>query len=214
MLLVQPRTIDLGAAGELFDVSLANTGGGFVTVLDASVAYQGGAGWLSATLIAAPPGAGISHATLRLQADRSGLAPGSYGAVVTVSAESLPPVTVDLLMSVGAAPLPDYTVYVLVVEAHTLETIEQAITELSAGYGWSMPQVPPGEYLLVAGTDADDDGFIGDEAEPLFGMWPNTVDPVVLVVAEGAVLPTLDFSVGGGTIGTMAAGAAVGFRRL
>jgi hypothetical protein len=47
--------------------------------------------------------------------------------------------------------------------------------------------VAPGSYILVAGTDRNGDGNIGDPGEA-FGIYPNTTDPVLLAVPEAATV--------------------------
>jgi hypothetical protein len=46
------------------------------------------------------------------------------------------------------------------------------------GFSWSLPAVPPGRYLLEAGTDRDHDGDLSGPGE-LYGQW---ADGEVLVV--------------------------------
>lgn len=214
VLSIEPATVSFGSTSEERSVGLANVGPGTIDILGATVTYIQGSGWLSATLVPASAGASISHSELRLLVDRSGLPAGDYAASIAL-ATSLPTgnATVQVLMSVGAGSQPSYTVYVLLVDPETFATVDQAITSLLSSYAWSMSGLPAGSYILVAGTDENDDGFIGDPGEPLFGMWPSAVEPALLVLEEGAQLSNLDFPIGQGQIGTLGWSPIQGFRR-
>lgn len=66
-------------------------------------------------------------------------------------------------MEVGSPAGSQDDVFVLVVDADTLANMGQAQTNAAQTYSFALPEVVPGAYLLVAGTDRDNDGFIGDE---------------------------------------------------
>jgi serine protease len=212
LLSVSPGTISFGSTDVERSVSLTNVGSGEIIVASTTTTYAQGDGWLEAELLVSPSGSNISHDELLLTADRTGLATGDYAATVTITSTGLPDTSVQVLLGVGSDELPDHTVYVILVDFETLETVEQAITSLAGNYAWSMADLPEGSYLLVAGTDENDDGFIGDEGEPLFGMWPSTLDPQLLELAEDAELSGVDFPVAQSEIGALGWSPPSGFR--
>lgn len=70
--------------------------------------------------------------------------------------------------------------YVLLVDADTGETVEQAVVRASGGaYRFTIEPVPAGDYFLVAGTDLDNNLFICESGEacaeyPVNGL-PQTI---------------------------------------
>ena len=71
---------------------------------------------------------------------------------------------------------------------------------------------PDGSYLLVAGTDRDNDNFIGDEGE-LFGVWPLDDSPELVGIAPGGRSKSgLDFSIA--PVSQLSAVRPTGYRRL
>ncbi len=75
------------------------------------------------------------------------------------------------------------TTFVLIAEPDTLDTVEQAMTDVSRDYTYQTAEVPAGSYLVVAGTDRDNDGFICDNGEAC-GIFP-LVDSPALVEVDG-----------------------------
>lgn len=215
VLAVNPTTVNFGTIDTFFPVSLANVGGDVLTVTSADVQYSIGSGWLSAILTPSSVLTNISHGYLDLSVDRALLEPGSYSATVMVNAEGLPSQPVQVLMSVGGGALPDYPTFVLLVNADDYTTVDQSTTDLTMSYDWRLEQIPAGRYLVVAGTDVDDDGFIGDAGEPLFGLWPSALDPTVILVQQPAAIEGLDFPVStSGNIGSLGFEGTGGFVRL
>ena len=98
---VQPGSVALGIESPARDVAVTNAGGGTLAQLSVQVAYSGASGWLSASLNreAAP-------ATLRLEAAPTGLASGTYQAVITVRSgvEDVDAVLLPVTVTVPEAP--------------------------------------------------------------------------------------------------------------
>ncbi|HLU39167.1 MAG TPA: S8 family serine peptidase [Planctomycetota bacterium] len=200
ILSIAPSNLGLPAGQTTATATLSNVGNPTRLVLDTpTITYTSGTGgWLNATLEGATaPNEPISHTTLRVTANRAGLQDGRYEATVTLTSATNPnvaPGMVQVTLFVGAEQSPDDTVYVLVVDEATISNRGQTETTAALAFTWSLVDVPPGRYLLVAGTDRDNDDFIGDEGE-LFGIWPSNDSPQVLTLTGNpSLLQGLDFS--------------------
>lgn len=217
VLLVSPTSLNFGGVTTRLVATVSNGGGGSLTVTSLGTATQDGAPWLSASF-AGPGDETRNVAGIQVEVDRAGLADGSYAGRVTVHSDG-GTALLQALMTVGTGtPLPpDVDVYVLAVDAATGETVEQVVVNPQTGLDYVFPELPPGVYVLAAGTDLDDDGEICDEGE-LCGMYPVAGEPVPLVLAGGSVRTGVDFVVApDDAIGSQAAAPeACGctFRRL
>ena len=194
LLQIGQSRVDLGNAQTTFSITLGNGGGGKVEVGTPITNYESGSGWLTAALAA--PTSSLSASKLELTVERKGLAVGSYRA--TVGVPQLNPantVTVRVDLSVGGDnPFKD-TIFVLLVDAVTLETLAQVDTDVVRGLAFTFPEAKNGNYLLVAGTDRDNNNLLGEDFE-LFGLWPTFDSPSVLPIADRQELRGLDFAVG------------------
>jgi hypothetical protein len=80
--------------------------------------------------------------------------------------------------------------FVLLLDQTTLQTVAQARTDFAQGYAFRIPAVPPGSYLVSAGSDRDGDGLICD-IEDACGTFPGLV-----TVAAGAETGDIIFAIG------------------
>lgn len=212
ILAADPGAVNLGSTASTAQVTLSNVGDPAQQVqVTGTTIDPPTATWLTATLVpTADPS--ITHDRLDLAVDRTGLADGRYTATVTITVAAGAPATVDVTMDVGASVVDD-TIYVLLVETTNFATVAQGETTRLQNFAWNLAAtqalpIPDASYLLVAGTDRDNDNFIGDEGE-LFGVWPLDDSPELLVIDPlNRVRTGLDFalapvtqlsSVGGGT---------------
>ena len=126
--------------------------------------------------------------------NRNGLANGTYSATITFTS-SINTVTVPVLVTVGA-PVGSVDAgkqYVLLVDPETLDAVDTDEVSVSGGqYRFSM-EAPVGDYLLISGTDSDDDGFVCDDGEACGGF--PTLDTILPVTIGGAPRTGLDFLV-------------------
>lgn len=148
---------------------IANAGTGTLTVTNVTDT----ASWLSVA-----PSSGVAPLTVQAFIDRSGLAVGTYTATITVQTDATvgdKTATVQVEAEVGDRISGNVgTVYVLVLEPDSNEPVAQAETDASRAYAFTTDAVAPGTYLVVAGTDRDDDGFICD-IEDACGSYPLPV---------------------------------------
>jgi hypothetical protein len=82
------------------------------------------------------------------------------------------------------------SVFVLLLESNTLATVAQVATDVSQNYAFTTPAVVPGTYIVVAGTDRDNNGFIC-ELEDACGFFPD-----VVTITAGQDIPGVNFVVG------------------
>jgi serine protease len=183
-----------GTASQSVDLEIRNGVEAPLTI--SSVVSDPAAVWLSVTEKTVDANKlGIYSVT----ADPGLLTPGVYAANITVTAtdpavkSAAVPVRLQVLSPVSGGNVG--AIYVLLVDPGTLEAVDQVRVPWDAGtaeYRYTIPGVPEGTYLIYAGTDADNDGFIGDPGEAL-GAY-RTLDQPTSVVVPGANAD-LDFSV-------------------
>ena len=106
---------------------------------------------------------GTDAATFTVTISRTGLPEGTYAADLTVQTVNGGNETIRISLVVRASdPPPGFSrVFVLIIDATTLTTVAQRELTLPTRT-FAFTGVPPGRYLIVAGTDEDDDGEIDD----------------------------------------------------
>lgn len=169
ILAVSTTALNFGNVISQLSFEITNAGTGTLQITEISA----NAPWL--TLI---PSTGIAPLTVNAVVDRSGLASGRHTATIQVLSDASqgdPTATISVEVEVGGETMGNVgTVFVLLLDSNTLDTVEQAITDATQNYTFMTPPVDPGSYLLVAGTDRDDDGFICD-IEDACGFFPDLV---------------------------------------
>ena len=179
VLAVSPTRLHFGATADVLRVQLSNAGGGSLTV--ATVAPD--VSWMTVS---------FEWPTLVVRVDRSGLGQRTHVGRIRITSdggELTIPATMQVQRNVLAADVG--TAYVLAVDPETYETQAMATTNVRDGYAFEMPDVPLGAYVIAAGTDRNNDGFICDAGEAC-GIWPLLDSPAV-VELDGD--QTLDFGV-------------------
>jgi serine protease len=171
VILVRPRGISFGASEGSMPVNVTNGGVGTLSVTSATASES----WLSVS----PTSGGAEAYTVSV--NRGGLADGVYtGSVTFASNGGSATVTVGLNVGQSAASGGNVgTIFALLVNPTTLESVAQANLTAANGYAFSMENVPPGDYTLFAGTDMDNDSFIDNGGEAV-GGYPTLRTPVSL----------------------------------
>lgn len=164
---------------------ISNAGGGVLNVIGISTDQP----WLSVI-----PTGGNAPLTVLLTVNRNGLLQGDYQATATITSDATQEpatATVDVFMTVGEVVLGNVgTVFVLVIDEANQQPVAEAETDFSLGYAFSIADVPPGSYLMVAGTDRDEDNLICD-IEDACGFFPDSI-----TVEAGSDLRDIDFTIG------------------
>jgi serine protease len=181
---VTPSSLAFGDIGTTAEVVASNAGGGTLTVSGVTPSET----WLSVTATSSVDANGLGPYAIAV--DRAGLAVGSYSGFVefTSNGSNGGTVRVDVLMEVAAASgEPDAGMqYILLIDAATDEVRAQVeVLADGSSVAYQFDGVAPSEYIVISGTDLNNDGFICDEAEAC-GAYPVENSPETIVV-DGAV---------------------------
>lgn len=193
LLVATPSVVDFGTSTTALSVVLENRGAG--NLVQDSEVFSPAAPWLAGNLVDAASGNGLDFDRLDLTVDRTGLANGVYQTTLTLNyLNGSTPVSVDIQirMQVGASSTTTDTIFVLLLDPATFETRYQTSTASGSSFAFAFSGVAAGDYLLVAGTDRDNDDFLGDAGE-LFGAWPDLDDPRAITVVRGVNSTDLEF---------------------
>jgi serine protease len=186
---VTPSSLAFGDIGTTAEVFVTNAGGGTLVITEVTATEP----WLSTTPTSVDAN-GLGRYTLAV--NRAGLAVGSYSGVVEFTS-SAGPVQVNVLMEVAAASGEPSAgrQYILLVDPATDETRAQVEVQAEgSSVAYQFEQVPSGEYIVLSGTDLNNDGFICDPAEAC-GAYPVESQPQLIVVGDAGVVNGLDFLV-------------------
>lgn len=193
VLVATPAAVDFGSGGTSAVITLENRGGS--SLAGDTYDLTPAAPWLTPVFADVTAGNGIDFDQLTIDIDRTGLPNGVYQTTMTLNYfDGTTPISlaVDLRMQVGASQVANDTVFILLVDPYTLETKFQAQTDNLASFNYSLAGVAIGDYILVAGTDRDNDDLLGDAGE-LFGAYPNLDTPLVLSLAGGENAAGVEF---------------------
>jgi serine protease len=128
--------------------------------------------------------------------DRNQLTPGTYSATITVDAGSSTvndfevPVSMQVVTPIVGGNAGFH--YVLLVDSETFVIKARDNVPFSpGGYAYSFNNVPAGTYQIFAGTDSNNDFFLGDPGEA-FGAYLTLDQPVPITISDD--LDGLDFT--------------------
>jgi serine protease len=172
---------DTGLDVITFSVNNAGSGTLFVNSVTGDVP------WLIVT-----PSSGIAPFSLRARVDRGGLPPGTHTGQITIASNTSqnPQAIVDVTVTAGGVGAGNVgSIFVLILAAQTFTTLEATETSMGENYGFAIPAITPGSYIVVAGTDRDNNGFICEE-EDACGIYPD-----LITVTSGQNTPAINFTV-------------------
>ena len=215
VLRVDPDGLNFGLIADQFTLSASNAGDPSqpLNLLAVTAQTDGGGAWLSVQPTNVDAG-GLGD--YRVLADRAGLADGIYTGQIDFDSDAND-LQVPVILQVGdPSALVDPSAghhFVLLVDPESLETVSQLESNPEDGsYRFRFEEVDPGDYLVIAGTDSDNDFLICDPGEAC-GAFPTTESTETLEVNRNR---KLSFVTGFRTSFSSAAsgGAGAGFRRL
>lgn len=167
-------------------LSFKITNAGIETLHVNSISITDSAPWLTLSL-----SSGTAPLAVEAAVDRTGLVEGERTATIQVNSDATQgtqAATIRVEMRVGGKTMGDVgNVFVLVLKPTSSNAVAQVETDATLGYAFTTPDIAPGKYQIVAGTDLDDDGDICD-IEDACGFSPDLVP-----VAPGQDTPDIDF---------------------
>jgi serine protease len=165
----QPSSLDFGSSVTQRQLDLVKNGSVTVTKVEAVVASR----WLTIEKV----GEDAAKAQYRLTVNRSGLLGGSYGVIVRATASNGVTLDVPVTVLVAAAAGDSFAVpaYVLVYDTAARRTLAQSTASLagttSIDFSITGVAATKGRYILVAGSDSDNDLVICEVGD-LCNAWP------------------------------------------
>jgi serine protease len=180
VLTATPNALNFGAGTSTQTLVLGNGGTEALSVTAVNVVPA--AGWLTVTAPTAANGLG----TYTLAVNRGTLAPGAYSTSLQIvsSANTVTvPVTMQVVAGGGTAPSANLGVmYVLLVNPDTMASVAQRqVSAVNGSYSFQFTNVAAGTYLVVAGSDPDNDDSICDAGEAC-GAYLTLDEPVRITV--------------------------------
>ena len=179
-ILASPTRIDFGTVLTSRTLTLTQVGSSPPRVTNVS----SNADWLTVDASASDVnGAG----TYTIMVDRSGLADATYSDNVVFALDNgnnlTIPVTVQVQNTVSATGDAGF-LFVLLLDADTLDFVQQDDVDVVDGqYQYSFTNIPAGEYVVIAGSDIDNDFFICSLGESC-GRYPTNDRPQRIVVND------------------------------
>ncbi len=170
VLSVSPESLNFGATSTSLQLTLSNAGTGTLDITEVS----DDAAWLEVDV------SDLTNITVTVE--RSGLAEGSSRGTISIvtngGSKSVPVSIKSQSFAVGGDV---GTVFVLALDPDTLSTVAQTITNVTEGYAYQIADVVGGAYVVIAGTDRDNDGIICDNGEAC-GRFPRVDSPSTVTV--------------------------------
>ncbi len=172
---VSPLVLDFGADLVSAQVTVRNAGAGTLNVASTVPDET----WLTVTPVSG------QDDVYNVRVSRAGLANGVYSAGIEIASNG-GTASVSVRMRVGAPQAAGGdigTVYTLLLRAGSFEVVAQYNATAGNGYSFSFQGVPPGQYVLFAGTDMNNDSFIDDPGEGQ-GAYPTLAGPQILEIFQ------------------------------
>ena len=183
---ISPKNLDFIVIHDELKSRVFNLAGGTLEVQTPSVVTESGGNWLAAEL---------SGEDLTVSVNRSGLVDGRYKGRVELASNGGNGM-VEVQMQVGVDESSNIgDILVLALDSRTLNAVSQSDdATFTGGYRYQVFPFPSGNYLILAGTDNDHDGFICDDGE-FCGTFPVSNQPLPVTVEAGLDTSGVDFTV-------------------
>jgi serine protease len=173
-LVVTPSSLNFGLSRSSATLKLTNSGGGNLII--ESITENSG-GFLSIE------GEGLGEYIVNVNRNLLGM--GTFTATITITSNTNT-VKVPVILQIGDPNLTGDAGYhyILLIDPNTLETVQQITASAEAGnYNYRFIDVPAGEYIIAAGSDFNNDGFICDVGEAC-GAYLTSDHPITLKIEE------------------------------
>ena len=170
-LIASSRTLNFGSSATTLELTLRNGGNGPLELLELVSSEP----WLRVNPVTVDANdLGLYQVTI----DRDDLPDGLYAARLSAQS-SVNDIIINVIATVGdPASIADVgVIYVLLYDLVTNEPVDQFVSSGSNGeYRFSFSNQPPGQYEIIAGSDADNDLLICDAGEAC-GAWLSLDQP-------------------------------------
>ncbi len=164
-LLLSSTSMRLPADESVATVHVDNAGGGVLHVAGVSTSTDSGLAWLSSFLPVGPHSAAVDAGMIAISVNRTGLPDGTYAGSVLVSDGFGTIGSIRVVMEVGAQPLTAATILVVARQQPSGVVRASAWADGAHGFRYAFHGLPPGTYVVTAGTDVDGDGFFCEAAD-------------------------------------------------
>lgn len=174
--LFEPAALTFGRADETLSLSVSRLGADDLTIL----AVSSDAGWLQATGVELDSDGFGSY---QVAVERTGLADGIYLGNLSIETSTetrAVAVKMQVLAETTSGEFGNH--YVLLLDSQSGDAVGQAQTTATGAF--SIEGVGAGGYYLIAGTDMDNDNYIGDAGEA-FGAYLSLDNPILLNLDAG-----------------------------
>jgi len=192
-----PRIVNFGAVSSDRSVTVFKIGTGALSITDISKNAE----WLT-VVRSDVDGNGLG--SYNLHVDRSRLTQeGAYTDIVTFTASNGKTVSVSVTVQVRGETNVTFDAGVHYVQLYRINNdgTSELADEYQSPYGvkasggyydYKFTNVPPGNYMIIAGSDRNNNGGIADGGEAL-GAYP-TLEQMVTIEVKNSDIPNLDFT--------------------
>jgi serine protease len=167
--IANPSRADFGVGLTSIEVELIGLGSNPPRVVN----FSATAPWLTVTAASVDSN---GFGTYTFTVDRSGLAEATYTTEVlfNLSDGAQQGVPASMLVTTAGVTVGDTGhLFILLLQADTFTVVDLVDQDpINGGYTYTFVETPPGAYVIVAGTDLDNDGFICGIGETC-GGYPN-----------------------------------------
>ncbi|HTF91064.1 MAG TPA: S8 family serine peptidase [Planctomycetota bacterium] len=179
------------------NIQVSNLGGGTLHVGTPIVTTDSGGSWLTATRVPIAVPVSSDTSAIAVSVDRTGLPDGLFTGSISVPSDGTNgALVVQVSLQVDTSPTPtNIDIFVIAVNADTGDSVRQDIVNPTSGLAYSVASLPAGSYLIFAGSDDDNDGFICGPGDLFCGAFPTLDQPVAIDVVVGEAVPAIDFTV-------------------
>ena len=191
---VNPRTVNFGAFDSAATVTVSKIGTGALSV----TGFSPNTDWLTVKQDSVD-NSGFGRYNLNVDRSRL-LQEGTYTAAVTFTASSGASVSVSVTVQVRKTATDvsydagyHYVLLLKIIDDETFQNVGEYPVKASSGYySFVFSKVQSGSYMIIAGSDRNNNGVIGDSGEAL-GAYPTVAQMVVLEVSDNDI-SDLDFT--------------------
>ncbi|MEN9460266.1 MAG: hypothetical protein RIS84_286 [Pseudomonadota bacterium] len=186
---ISPRSLSFGYAANTVTLNISNVGGDGLKVNKVSLATGN---YLSIASSNNVDSNGLGD--YQVSVNRGLLTVGTYNNTVNIST-NLGAFTVPVILQVMDKNVSSNAgyLYILLIDPNTYETLQEARSTADNLYNFSFSNVPSGTYIIAAGSDSNNDGYICDVGESC-GGYLTLASPTPITVDSSRA--QLNFDVG------------------